>query len=237
MAIQNGDRIRREIFEAGLYTQFLGVTAGLFGFIVVKSWHNLLWEGSPIFFAYGVTILTMLGWWLDKSFRLWNTIESALKYIYFVFICGDIALLGLLVLFTGGSGRSIFMPIFLLIPVVATCFCDPRKKFFWRATVATVITFIFVSVWPLAVKASLSSSTAPSLAQTSSSPSTASSLAQTSSSSSTSGEIYERLCLNLFNIFGIGTAAVCYFCTYRTRLNYCKRQIEPVDNHCSPLYL
>lgn len=217
MATQHNDPIATEIFESALFTQLLGVTAGLFGFIVfllanldttVKdSLKLLLLKGWPIYVTYGFTFITLAVWLLWKSARCWATPQAALKYIYYVFICADIVLLGCLVWSTGGVKNSIFMPIFLLIPATATCFCSPQRRFFWFVTAGTIVVFLVLSFFgPISLGIPPNLSTA------------------------------EMTCFVLLNILGIGTAATCYFSTHRIRSRYCKDDLGHSDN-CQSLIL
>jgi len=217
MINQNDDSIAQEIFESGMYTQFFGVTAGVFGFIVfllanlkyrVEDSLVPIWKyGCPIIIAYGTILLTMFLRWLFRSWRCWSTPKAALLYIYYVFIFSDIILLGWLVYLTGGTRNSVFMPIFLLIPAVATCYCNPRKGFFWCATIATIVVLGAVSFFT-----PTSPQQSPNLSN---------------------AEIFY---LSVLNILGILTAAMCYFSTNRIRTNYCEKQLNYSDN-CNRFYL
>lgn len=217
MTDQNNDCIRCEIFESGLYTQLLGVTAGLFGFFVFllanwknagNDWLKLLLKGLPILVAYGLTFLTIFVWWLRKSASWWNTPNRALKYIYFM-ICADIVLLGFLVGLTGGLRNSIFSPIFLLIPAIATCYCSPRKGFFWWATGIIIVALSVVSIFSIQPP-----------------------------QGTPNASFFEGLFSFLFNFLGIGTAALCYYTTNKIRTSYCEGKIgQGVNSYCNDFYL
>lgn len=111
-------------------------THGLGSFIVVSL---------PILIAAVVFILSMLVGALLFLTEFRIETRKVLWYIYGPFILLDTILLGWLVSMTGGTSNSVFTPIFLLIPAVTSCFCTPRRPWFWLATFLVMGTYAYVS--------------------------------------------------------------------------------------------
>lgn len=152
---QNG-KLANEILTSACITQGLGVTAGLVGFIYLlltrpeyhSGWAKFLGLFWPIATAYGIPGLFSCVWLARTNiFDVPWKPRFALGCIYIFFIWFDIILLGFLVHSTGGPRGSIFLPIFLLIPAVATCYCNPRFKnvWFWSAIFAVIAMFALLS--------------------------------------------------------------------------------------------
>ncbi len=151
---QSNGKIANEILTSACVTQALGVTAGLAGFIYyligsanysgTKNFVSLFW---PIGAAYVIIPVLFFGFWLIRSniFDGPFTPRVALWCIYIFFILLDTILLGFLVWNSGGPSGSIFLPIFLLIPAVATCYCKPHKWCFGAAIILVTLTFSFLA--------------------------------------------------------------------------------------------
>ena len=148
---QNGN-LADEILTSACVTQALGVTAGLVGCIYLlktrpadySETNNFIILFSPIFVAYVICGLFLSIWLISSNIngKDWEP-RFALKCIYYSFILPDIVLLALLVFITGGPRENIFLPIFLLIPAIATCYCNPKPKngYFWAAIAIVIFTF------------------------------------------------------------------------------------------------
>ena len=110
------------ILGSGVVTQALGVTAGIFGFLVLlkirpyymgviqSGWVPFLKLCWPIGGAFLLLILFIIGWVTAIFlFKMPLAPHVALKFIYFSFIWLDIILLGFLVWNTGGPNANIFL--------------------------------------------------------------------------------------------------------------------------------
>ncbi|MHC4310387.1 MAG: hypothetical protein ACYS3N_10505 [Planctomycetota bacterium] len=219
---QNEVEFARDIFESGQEVQFMGVTATLIGFsLFLFSQRNYFGEmesrivptlkvGWPLIVAYlalGVSIF------VRKRF---STPHKALLWIYVAFISSDVVLLGVLVWLTGGPNRSVFAPVFLLIPSITACYCHYKSNFFHF--LIGIIIVILGAASLLQFKG---------LAPT---------FGEQVSENSTSIEL---LLTNVFTIGCVCTAVRCYKRTQTIRNEYCglRKEGDSRPNICRKLYL
>ncbi len=222
-----------ELFGSGVIVQFFGVTAGLVGcfvfFFSKLDYFNPSNKGLvpifafvwPIIVAYAILSISLFFWLPFKSFRFWSTTRAALLYIYFVFIFSDIVLLGFLVWRTGGPHNSIFTPIFLLIPSVGSCYCNPKRLFFRIMIVAVILMFFVVSAVEFI-------GLTPSFA------------VEDSGTVLDEVSVQEVICACVFTIACISAAAFCYYWTDRIRKKYCRYERSDANerpNVCDVFFL
>ena len=127
--------------------QFAGVLATTCGFFVFLSWH---WEGLVKDQGDRMRQILLMGWPVILAFCIVGlslammcvsfirTPQRSLRWVFWGVLLPDTLLLGALVWNTGGPSESVFTPIFLLIPAVATSYCHPGKRFFISLLVAVV---------------------------------------------------------------------------------------------------
>jgi hypothetical protein len=142
--------------------QFLGITAAgiaFFVFLFSRLGHLTSLEGLRLFWLVAWPVLVAYALWgvIGIVWLIaWISVKAKMKYrvaffvIYWLFIFLDTLLLGFLVWWTGGPSISIFTPIFLLIPALAACYCNPSKKPFIKAVI--VVCLVFGIVWKYAPK-------------------------------------------------------------------------------------
>jgi hypothetical protein len=165
---------------------------------------------TPVALAYILAIIVAE----CISEQRYNTTKKALQWIYGLFIIPDIFLLGFLVFYTGGPSTNVFMPVFLLIPAVATCYCHPSSGSF------KAMNIIIISVFAAVILSEYLDYT-PNYNQ-----------AVTSK--------YVYCFINASTLFCLITAALCYYWTNDIRTGRCDK-IRKIKNEtvgvCKNLYL
>jgi hypothetical protein len=153
------DHKRRDtilLIGGAIGVQILGVTAALVGQRTLPQIANHWYTNTFIIVmcAYGLSI-PMIGLLIAAAVRA-NPLRprTVLLWIYCLFITADTVCLGWLVYYSGGTRTSLFMPLFVLIPAVTTCYCDPRisrpyhknwKNGFWANLVLVGGVLMFIS--------------------------------------------------------------------------------------------
>jgi hypothetical protein len=135
-----------DLFWGATGVQIFGVTAALVGFLGLRFDERVgLVALLPVLAAYLAIVVV---WYQQRRVR---NIQEALKCVYRWYITWDVVCLGALVLLSGGTRKSIFFPLFLLIPATASCYCRPTfdgiksfKGWFWGniVLVAAVLALI-----------------------------------------------------------------------------------------------
>jgi len=214
--------VARAFFKSGRRVQGLGVTAtviALGAFIVSHLQYFLPLEDHvreifevtiPVAIAY---ILALIVAECIPEHR-YNTTQKALRWVYGLFIIPDIFLLGLLVFYTGGPSTNVFMPVFLLIPAVATCYCHPTNSSF--KIMNALIIFVFLGVmfseyWNI-----------------------------TPNYNKVVTSKYMYIFINASTLFCLITAALCYYWTHKIRTGRCdeiRQNQQERTGVCTGLYL
>ena len=99
---------------------------------------QILLMGWPVILAFCIVGLSLA--MMCVSFI--RTPQRSLRWVFWGVLLPDTLLLGALVWNTGGPSESVFTPIFLLIPAVATSYCHPGKRFFISLLVAVVGVYV-----------------------------------------------------------------------------------------------
>lgn len=202
--------IASKLHETCNKVQFLGVTATLCAFIAF-IWNAKDINNNPVkILLYSIPIILAYLSIANPIFLPEKVKENpkALLWTCWGIFALDTVYLGVLVGITGGTGSSLFTPLFLLIPSAASCFCQPQKKPFWFLISIVVITYMVV--WFLEFKGYI----VPFVIE--------------------NGKL--SLCLKGgFTVGCIATVAYCYASTYSIRRKKCKEIAG--EDACDNLYL
>ncbi|MBW8002750.1 MAG: hypothetical protein FVQ80_12130 [Planctomycetes bacterium] len=253
------DRFARDIMESGMRIQAFGVSATLaaFGVFISANWGyfsglkglsalgNFVGFGCPVAAAYGMIIICLF---LKEP----EYPEKALRRIFWFFIFADTFFLGSLVWFTGGPSSSVFIPIFLLIPTIACCYCHPKSNFFKRLILGVIIVYLVTFSLEignifLPFTSALNSHKEAQVqvaknqaAQTATPSSSALSAANSPAKDFISMQNAVKACTGLLTTLAIITAAFSYRSTSNLRSKYCKEHRDNnsvVPNLCKHLLL
>ncbi|KKM75232.1 hypothetical protein LCGC14_1392360 [marine sediment metagenome] len=138
-ALEPTERDVKWFIAGALAVQVLGIITGFVGeraLGIDNVWylHPLL----PLVIAAGM-LLPMMFYAIFAA-----RMKTALAMIYILFITVDTFCLAALVYFTGGPHHSIFLPVFVLIPAITTCYCRPGWRF-WFNIILVGICLLVVS--------------------------------------------------------------------------------------------
>jgi len=200
-------KVAKNIFWGAFWTQVIGVSASLAGWYYLSATHDkLLWKiAIPIGIAYLCLLPGLFALQKVEDFK--DPISSVINVVFYCFILADILWLSLLVYFTGGAQKSVFIPLFLLIPTIATNFFYWKKKRFWIVTILSMVSFVFLSYYYVSIDAQLKQREGSKLKQE------VSELKQ-----SKVPEFLSGACTGIC----ILTAALCYYSINGAKAEFCK---------------
>lgn len=140
----NGCELVRELHRSCSIVQFFGVTAAVIAFLAFAIPKFPLMIEQPIR-SFVCVLPLILAYLLCFNHLIltdgMNNNPKLLLMICWLIYFLDALFLGALVAMTGGPSKSLFIPLFLLIPTAMSCYCSPKRWPFWTIIFTVVITY------------------------------------------------------------------------------------------------
>ena len=144
----NGCGLVRTLHKSCSVVQFFGVTAAVIAFLafvlpnfdVLKA--NLFRTVlccMPLILAYLLCFNHLI---LTEEMN--NNPKTLLMICWLIYFL-DALFLGALVAMTGGPSKSLFIPLFLLIPTAMSCYCSPKRWPFWAIIFSVLIAYVIAA--------------------------------------------------------------------------------------------